>query len=109
MSYERYYLGKRPTSHATVPGSVPACQLPEFPHVETIAIDFSSAGECRACLAALVALAINRPEIVGSTADGGSTPAPLSALTVVRAFLDVNDPLRVRCEQELLPLCAKAA
>lgn len=91
-------------------GQHAACQLPEFPHVDQVPIDFTAAGRgCRPCMAALVALAVNRPEIVGTDRDGRELLAVEGALQTVRDHLDETDPLRVRAEQELVPLCARYA
>jgi hypothetical protein len=59
---------------------------------------------CRDCLTALVAVAVNRPDLAatakvnGRTVDGNTT---ITALAAIRGYLADDDPLRQRAEDAL--------
>lgn len=90
--------------HAVTPGYTAGCAIAEG---STKLPTHFRAMECRGCLTAMVAHAVNDPRAV--TFDGwhgGSISVLDSALMTVRDTLDETDPLRVRAEQVLLPLLA---
>lgn len=88
--------------HRVLLGWEPLCSHPETSEPWEFWVD----EHCRGCMTGLIAAAVTYPEqMCGSRSIDGYEPLKFIALRAVRSHVAEDDPLRVRAEQALLPLC----